>query len=144
MTENEYLQTLVEEVGGPSVLAARQLELAWGRYSGISDLELRYNYALIQAIKFLMGKYWPDYKIRTAGGQQLDLDQPFAHLFQLAQEAQSRIDLILAGPQAPSADYGAQVDEMEARYPLPTPSGYLPDPNSPRYSGDPLWAVRED
>lgn len=144
MTEDEYEQAIVLELGGPGVLSARQRELAWRMFAHISDTHLRYKNALVQAVKFVMGRYWPDYEQRVVGGQQLSLDQPFAHLFMLAKATQEEIARIELGPSAPAAHYGAAVDQMIALVPIPTPAGYLPDPNSPKYTGDPIWFARPE
>jgi hypothetical protein len=146
MTEAEYQLQLREALGGPQAIGPLAAALAWNRFAQFADLEERYDRALLSIIETFMGQTWEDMEVRTSAGQILHGEQAFEHLEAMYKLVSKRLtDRGAAVLLAYNSDESAPaVEEMTARYPIPTPTGVWPDPHSSRYKGDPLWYWREE
>lgn len=134
LSEDDYKTYVSRRTG--DALAEVDLEMIWTRFDHIDNLELRYNYALIEAIEFLLGSTWEDYAYSVPGGGSVSADQPFQHLLELAKRANAEITRI----EGVGRSSGFTMSRMTAKSPRPSPVGTA-DANSIDYAGavQPRW-----
>jgi hypothetical protein len=145
VTEEQYREELRKALGGPDVVGPLTAERAWSRFAAVTDLEVRYHHALRAIIEPFLGGAWRDIEVRTAGGEVIHGEQVFEHLMEMVQLSTDRItELTTTGIMAVNSALSIpDVAELDAKYPIETPYGIFPDPNSAKYTGDPLWMWRE-
>lgn len=141
LNEADAKATILDMTGqNAAVLAA--WDRTWRHYQALDNLELRYNYALIESIEIVLGGSWQNVDIVTAAGERASWSQAFTNMLKLCEHAQGYIEGAASRIAADGEFADPVAQEMDASTPLPTPAGFAPDPNNPRYWGDPLWAIR--
>jgi hypothetical protein len=128
LSEIEYKALILRRVG-VELPEPTDLDLIWKRHDDKKPRELRYNYALLEAIELLLGDNWQLFSA-SEDGQRGELSQKFEHLVKLAERAEKEIERLQKARRAASMS----VSRLTTKAPVDTPAS-MPDANSIDYSG---------
>ncbi len=136
MTEQEYIQLIITEIGGDTAesLLATNLPTYWAAHADLPSDAAKKAATKVDAIQLLIGQAWRKVSFKALDGASVNLSDMFEHLQRLLELAQQEQALVAAG----AAGAGVSVGTLTKTAPImpDTPRGL--DANARRYRGDPL------
>lgn len=136
MTEEEYIQLIITEIGGDTAdgLLAANLPTYWAAHADLASDAARKAASKVDAIRLLLGQSWRKVSFKALNGASVSLSDMFEHLLKLLEIAQEEQALVAAS----STGAGVAVGVLTKTAPImpDTPRGL--DPSARRYRGDPL------
>lgn len=126
---------IVTEVNDTSGQVNVQIDTVWAlyqRYAGV-DIRLQYQLALVKAIDIALGQIREDVNFSTSGDLTVSLQQKFANLMQMRQNAQDEIETIKA--ELKGTRGGAIAQLIQVAPVMPAIGGV--DANSLEWNGQP-------
>lgn len=124
---------IVDEINDASGRVSQRIDTIWAlyqRYAGI-DIRLQYQYALVKAIDIALGYIREDVNFSTSGDLTVSLQQKFANLMQMRDNAAEEIEVIKQELKGTRSGVIAQIERVAPIQPL----NGAPDANSLDYSG---------